>query len=62
MSMQSEVNKVFHEHQVFEKIILQHEYLHQISFEEVKEFVERITTETTDELILFHGTVLISIQ
>lgn len=55
--MPSEVNKVFHEHQVFEKIILQHEYLHQISFEEVMEFVERMITETTDELILFHGTV-----
>lgn len=52
-----EANKVFHERQVFEKIILQHEYLHQISFEEVMEFIERIIMETADELILFHGTV-----
>lgn len=55
--MPQEVSKLFHEHQVFEKIILQHEYLHQISFEEVMEFVERIIMETADELILFHGTV-----
>lgn len=51
------VNKLFHEHQVFEKIILQHEYLHQVSFAEVMEFVEKAVNEGTDELILFHGTI-----
>lgn len=35
-----EVNDKFHKHQIFEKIILQHEYLHQISFEEVMEFIK----------------------
>lgn len=30
----NEVVKLFHEHQVFEKMLIQHEYLHQISLEE----------------------------
>ena len=29
-----DVMQLFYKHQIFEKIILQHEYLHQISFEE----------------------------
>ncbi len=53
----SEVTQLFHKHQVFEKMILQHEYLHQISFDEVMEFVNKSIEETTSELILFHGTV-----
>lgn len=52
-----EVNNIFHKHQIFEKIILQHEYLHQISFEEVMEFVENSIKEEGSELVLFHGTV-----
>ena len=38
----SSVVELFHENQVFEKIMIQHEYLHQISFEEVLEYVEKI--------------------
>ena len=52
-----EVNQIFREHQVFEKIILQHEYLHQVSFEEIMEFVDKVIEESTDEFILFHGTI-----
>lgn len=52
-----DVYQVFHKHQVFEKIILQHEYLHQVSFEEVMEFIEKEVQEDGKELILFHGTV-----
>lgn len=52
-----EVNELFHKHQVFEKIIMQHEYLHQVSFDEVMEFVENSLKEESRELILFHGTV-----
>lgn len=51
-----EVNSIFHKHQILEKIILQHEYLHQISFEEVMEFVEKSVREESSEFILFHGT------
>lgn len=49
--------QLFHKHQVFEKIILQHEYLHQISFEEVMEFVEKSLQDEANELLLYHGTV-----
>ena len=33
----NEVAELFHENQVFEKMLIQHEYLHQVSFEEVIE-------------------------
>lgn len=52
-----EVNQIFHKHQVFEKIVLQHEYLHQVSFDEVMEFIDKVIAETTNEFILFHGTI-----
>lgn len=52
-----EVNDLFHKHQVFEKIILQYEYLHQISFEEVMEFIEKSIEEESKELVLFHGMI-----
>lgn len=52
-----EVNELFHKHQIFEKIILQHEYLHQVSFDEVMEFIEKTMNEKSNELLLFHGTV-----
>lgn len=52
-----EVNHIFHKHQVFEKIILQHEYLHQVSFDEVMKFIDKTILEATNEMILFHGTV-----
>jgi len=52
-----EVNLLFNKKQIFEKIILQHEYLHQISFEEIMEFIDNALMENSSELILFHGTV-----
>ena len=39
------VVELFHENQVFEKIMIQHEYLHHIIFEEVLEYVEKIIME-----------------
>lgn len=51
-----ETINVFHQYHVFEKILMQHEYLHQISFEEVMEFIDRIIEEGSHRLILFHGT------
>ena len=39
-----EAIKLFHKYQVYEKIMIQHEYLHQVSTEEVLEFVEKIIT------------------
>lgn len=50
------VYELFHRHQIFEKIILQHEYLHQISMDEVMEFVYKEIQDDQHDLILFHGT------
>ena len=47
--------ELFHKNQVFEKMMIQHEYLHQISFEEVMEFVEKVIAEDSRELIVYHG-------
>ena len=35
----SEVIELFHKYQVFEKMLIQHEYLHQVDFEEVMEYI-----------------------
>ena len=41
------VTRRFSDKQVFEKMLVQHEYLHQVSFEEVEEFVEKIINENS---------------
>lgn len=47
---------IFHQNQIFEKILIQHEYLHQVDFEEVMEYVEQAIIESSHELTVFHGT------
>lgn len=47
---------LFHKYQVFEKIILQHEYLHQLDVSETLAFVEEIIAQGSSTLILYHGT------
>lgn len=49
-----EATKLFHDNNIMEKMLLQHEYLHQIALENVMEFVEK-NIETKDNLILYHG-------
>ncbi|MCI9136000.1 MAG: DUF3990 domain-containing protein [Lachnospiraceae bacterium] len=51
----SDVVDLFHKYQVFEKILIQHEYLHQVDFEEVMEYIERIVEENSRELVVYHG-------
>lgn len=51
----NDVVELFHENQVFEKMMIQHGYLHQISFEEVLEYVEKIIMEGSKELVVYHG-------
>lgn len=51
-----DVYELFYQHQIFEKIILQHEYLHQISMDEVMEFIHKEIRANKHDLILFHGT------
>ena len=50
-----EVAELFHKNQVFEKMLIQHEYLHQVSFEETLEFVEKVIAEGGRELVVYHG-------
>lgn len=47
--------ELFHTHQVFEKIILQHEYLHQLDFSETARYVEEIMGMPPSTLALYHG-------
>lgn len=51
-----EVIHLFQKYQIFEKIALQHEYLHQISFEEIMEYIDRLLVDENKELVVFHGT------
>lgn len=51
-----EIVDLFHKYQVFEKMLIQHEYLHQIDFEEVMEYVDNIIREASKELLVYHGT------
>lgn len=51
----NEVAELFHKNQVFENMLIQHEYLHQVSFEEVMEFVEKVIENDSRELIVYHG-------
>lgn len=51
----NDVVELFHKNQVFEKMMIQHEYLHQVSFEEVLEYVEKIIMENSAELVVYHG-------
>lgn len=37
-------------------MLIQHEYLHQVSFEEVMEFVENVIVDASRELVVYHGT------
>lgn len=46
---------LFHKYQVFEKILIQHEYLHQIDFEEVMEYVNQVIEEDSHKIMLYHG-------
>lgn len=50
------VVELFHEHQIFEKILIQHEYLHQISIEESFEFIEKMIADGSRTLSVYHGT------
>lgn len=46
----------FHDCNLFEKMLVQHEYLHQVTFEEVFEFVENVIRQEEKEIIVYHGT------
>lgn len=52
---EAEAVNLFHKYQVFEKIVLQHEYLHQLDFSETLHYVEEILEQKSSVLILYHG-------
>lgn len=51
-----EVQRTFHGNHVLENIMLQHEYLHQISLQEVFDFVDKIISDNDKSLFVYHGT------
>ncbi len=51
----NEVVDLFHRYQIYEKMLIQHEYLHQVDFEEVMEYVGRLIKEGSRELVVYHG-------
>ena len=51
----AEAVSLFYKHQVFEKILIQHEYLHQLDLEETLNYVEEIIAENAPELVIYHG-------
>ena len=52
---EGEVFDLFCKHQVFEKILIQHETLHQLDMAESFEYVEEIIKENAPELVIYHG-------
>ena len=52
---EGEVFDLFCKHQVFEKILIQHETLHQLDMAETFEYVEEIIKENAPELVIYHG-------
>ena len=52
---EGDVFDLFCKHQVFEKILIQHETLHQLDMEETFQYVEEIIKENAPELVLYHG-------
>jgi hypothetical protein len=51
-----EVVSIFSKHHVFEKMLLQHEYLHQVSFPEVMEYICELMEDNSQLLTVYHGT------
>ncbi len=51
----SEAAKLFYKHQIFEKILIQHEYLHQLDLEDTLNYVEETIAKNAPELVLYHG-------
>ena len=52
---EGEVFDLFCKHQVFEKILIQHETFHQLDMAETFEYVEEIIKENAPELVIYHG-------
>ena len=49
------VYELFHEYHIFENVLLQHEYLHQVSFEEVFQYIEILIKQDSKKITVYHG-------
>ena len=49
------VYELFHEYHIFENVLLQHEYLHQVSFEEVFQYIEKLIKQDSKKITVYHG-------
>ena len=47
--------ELFHQNHVLEKMLVQHEYLHQVALQEVFSYVEGLVFSDKSNLFLFHG-------
>lgn len=50
-----ELSPLFSQHHVFEKMMQQHEYLHQVPFAEVFEYVESLISANENDIVVYHG-------
>ncbi len=51
-----EVSRMFDEHHIWEQLLSQHEYLHQLPIEETIRFVEELIENSETFYIVYHGT------
>lgn len=51
----SDAVELFHQNHVLEKMLVQHEYLHQVALQEVFSYVESLVFSEKSNLVLFHG-------
>lgn len=51
----TEVRNTFHKNHIWESMLLQHEYLHQVSLQEVFEFVDKTIAAKDKQLFIYHG-------
>lgn len=47
----------FEKYQIMEKLISQHEYLHQVAFCYVEEYIEECMAKKSPEIVVYHGTI-----
>lgn len=51
-----ETMNIFRKYQVYEKIILQYEYLHQLDFSETVKYVDEVIQNQGTDIVVYHGT------
>ena len=52
-----DVLKQFYDFQIMERILVQYEYLHQVDYSYVEDYIEECMNMKSNEIVLFHGTI-----